>query len=143
MKTKKVSDQRELQAAFAIRQKVFVEEQHVNREEEYDEFEDTAVHFLATDEQGRPCGTARWRFTEKGVKLERFAVLKECRGKGAGGKLVEKVLDDVSRHPEAEGKKIYLHAQLAAVPLYEKFGFKKEGEQFEECAILHYKMIKK
>lgn len=139
----KIEKQEDLEQAFKIRQKVFVEEQQVSPEEEYDEFEKTASHFLAFNSRGKACGTARWRFTDKGVKLERFAVLKEERGAGAGSALVKKVLEDVGMHPDAKGKKIYLHAQLAAVRLYEKSGFEKEGEQFEECNIRHYKMTKK
>lgn len=139
----KIEKQEDLEQAFKIRQKVFVVEQQVSPEEEYDEYEKTASHFLAFNSQGKPCGTARWRFTDKGVKLERFAVLKEERGSGAGSALVKKVLEDVSVHPEAKGKKIYLHAQLPAVRLYEKSGFEKEGEEFEECNIRHYKMTKK
>lgn len=142
MQVKKINKPSELEQAFAIRQKVFVEEQQVNAEEEYDEFEDSSVHFLALKEDVA-CGTARWRFTEKGVKLERFAVLSAYRSAGVGSALVAAVLDDVARHPQAEGKTRYLHAQLNALPLYEKFGFQKEGDQFEECGIKHYKMIKK
>lgn len=142
MQVQKITDQQMLDQAFAIRETVFVEEQNVPKDEEYDEYEDTSVHFLAVDEQGRACGTARWRFTEKGVKLERFAVLKDCRGAGVGSALVAAVLEDVERHHQSAGKTIYLHGQLTAVPLYEKFGFEKKGEQFEECDILHYLMIK-
>lgn len=143
MKVVKTESPEQLEQVFKIRQKVFVEEQQVSPEEEYDEFEKSAAHFLAFNSQGKPCGTARWRFTDKGIKLERFAVLKEDRGTGAGSALVKKVLEDVNGHPDAKGKKIYLHAQLTAVPLYLKFGFSKEGEEFEECNIRHYKMIKK
>ncbi len=59
---------------------VFVVEQEVDAAEEYDEFDDSSVHFL-TKMDGSPVGTARWRFTANGVKLERFAVRKEARGK--------------------------------------------------------------
>lgn len=138
----KIADQESLRKAFAIREKVFVEEQQVSKEEEYDEFEERATHFLALNEKGEPAGTARWRFTDKGVKLERFAVLKESRGTGVGTALVAAVLEDVAAHEQSEGKKIYLHAQLTAVPLYAKFGFEKKGEQFEECNIWHYQMEK-
>ena len=143
IEVKKINSSSDMDRAYSIREKVFVEEQQVSKEEEYDEFEDIATHFLATDEDGNACGTARWRFTDKGIKLERFAVLKECRGRGVGSGLVKKVLDDVLQHPDTNNKLIYLHAQLTAVPLYEKFGFRKEGEQFDECGIQHYKMVKK
>ncbi|MFC3417186.1 GNAT family N-acetyltransferase [Algoriphagus hitonicola] len=135
----KVTGNKGFELAFKIRREVFVDEQGVNPEDEYDEFEEESVHFLASKD-GIPVGTARWRFTEYGIKLERFAVLKEARGKGVGEALVSAVLRDIMVHPEAQGKKRYLHAQLQAVPLYAKFGFQKVGDMFEECAILHYKM---
>jgi predicted GNAT family N-acyltransferase len=143
IKVERISNQERLEMAFMIREKVFVEEQQVSKEEEYDEFEESSTHFLAFNEKGVPAGTARWRFTHKGIKLERFAVLRENRGSGVGMALVASVLEDVASHPESEGKKIYLHAQLTAVPLYAKFGFEKKGEQFEECNIWHYHMEKK
>ncbi|WP_297335755.1 GNAT family N-acetyltransferase [Algoriphagus sp.] len=135
----KVTGNKGLELAFKIRREVFVDEQGVNPEDEYDEFEGESVHFLASKD-GKPVGTARWRFTDYGIKMERFAVRKEARGKGVGEALVTAVLRDIMVHPEAKGKKRYLHAQLQAVPLYSKFGFQKVGDMFEECAIQHYKM---
>uniref|UniRef100_UPI004047E0A6 GNAT family N-acetyltransferase n=1 Tax=Algoriphagus sp. TaxID=1872435 RepID=UPI004047E0A6 len=135
----KITTKEGLQAAFDIRELVFVVEQEVDAAEEYDEFEDSSVHFLAKVE-GTPVGTARWRFTQNGVKMERFAVLKVARGKGVGQALVAAVLGDIDQHPDTKGKKKYLHAQIHAMPLYAKFGFQVLGDQFEECAILHYKM---
>jgi predicted GNAT family N-acyltransferase len=139
LQVEKIIDQNELDSAFKIRKEVFVEEQKVNAEDECDEFEDSSFHFLAKLE-GSPVGTARWRFTEKGVKLERFAVLKEARGKGIGQALVQYVLEDIATHSNADSKTKYLHSQILAVSLYEKFGFKKVGDIFEECNILHFKM---
>ena len=135
----KVTDKLALELVFKIREFVFVIEQQVDPTEEYDEFETTSTHFLASVD-GIPVGTARWRFTENGVKMERFAVLEEARGNGVGQALVAAVLADVDATPEAKGKTKYLHAQLTAVPLYSKFGFGKVGEMFEECNIQHYKM---
>jgi predicted GNAT family N-acyltransferase len=135
----KITTKEQLDAAFYIREQVFVVEQEVAAEEEYDEFEDSSRHFLASLD-GQPVGTARWRFTANGVKMERFAVLEEARGQGVGQALVAAVLADIEAMPEATGKMKYLHAQLHAMPLYAKFGFQQVGEQFEECAILHYKM---
>jgi predicted GNAT family N-acyltransferase len=123
---------------FAIREEVFVTEQCVKREEEYDNFEDESTHFIAFDDD-KPVATARWRETEKGVKLERFAVLKPYRRKGFGDAILHEVLKDVKPFK----KKIYLHAQLTAVKFYEKNGFEKEGDVFEEANILHYRMFLK
>ncbi len=135
----KVQSEAMLQAVFQIREEVFVIEQQVDPAEEYDEFEDSSVHFLANVDD-KPAGTARWRFTQNGVKLERFAVRKPFRGIGVGQALVREVVADISAHPEAKGKCLYMHAQLDAMPLYAKFGFQKVGEMFEECQIQHFKM---
>lgn len=124
---------------FSIRSKVFVDEQHVPADKEYDQYEEESFHFLASA-NGKPVGAARWRFTSEGVKLERFAVLSEARGKGVGQALLTAVLRDIMVHPDAQGKMKYLNSQILAVSLYEKFGFKKVGEQFEECNIQHYRM---
>jgi len=81
-------------------------------------------------------GASRWRKTDKGYKLERFAVLKEFRGMGVGQELVKTVLADL---PD-DAQYIYLNAQIGAIGLYARFGFIKVGEQFEEAAIQHFKM---
>jgi predicted GNAT family N-acyltransferase len=135
----KITQDEELKSAFNVREKVFVVEQEVDPAEEYDEFEATSTHFLAWLHD-QPVGTARWRFTSNGVKLERFAVLKEARGNGVGQALVAAVLADIVSNPDTAEKQKYLHAQLTAMPLYSKFGFEKEGDIFDECNILHYKM---
>ena len=125
--------------AFGIREQVFVIEQKVDPKLERDEFEASAHHFLAKI-AGLPVGTARWRITEKGVKLERFAVLEEARGNGVGQALVEAVLEDIEKNAQSRNQVRYLNSQLQAIPLYLKFGFKKVGDVFEECNILHYRM---
>ncbi|WP_111671440.1 GNAT family N-acetyltransferase [Algoriphagus litoralis] len=135
----KITDKKALDEAFKIRELVFVIEQEVDASKEYDEFESSSTHFLAKLNE-MPVGTARWRFTDKGVKMERFAVLSEARGKGVGQALVAAVLSDINGNPMAEGRTKYLHAQLTAMPLYAKFGFEKVGEMFEECNIQHFKM---
>ncbi|MEX2568049.1 MAG: GNAT family N-acetyltransferase [Cyclobacteriaceae bacterium] len=135
----KIEDRSTLEQAFKIREEVFVYGQKVDPSEEYDEYEDESSHFLAFSGQ-QPAGTARWRFTDKGVKLERFAVLEPFRGSGVGQALVKAVLSDIKSHPHTKGKEVYLHAQLTAVGLYEKFGFKKAGDMFIECDIKHYLM---
>ena len=133
---KKINNDEDLRVAFAIRQKVFVEEQEVDAREEYDEFESTSTHFLAFADD-KPVGTARWRnYGDDKIKLERFAVLKKARSMGVGTALVEAVLADLPKND----KEVFLHAQLTAMPLYAKCGFQKTGPQFEEAGIQHFKM---
>lgn len=117
-------------------------EQEVDREEEFDAFEEESIHFLARNAAGLPVGTARWRFTNQGVKLERFAVLMAFRGQGIAQALIQAVLNNISAHPKAKGKQLYLHAQLDAMPLYARYGFVPKGELFDECNIMHCTMVK-
>jgi predicted GNAT family N-acyltransferase len=133
----KVNEPSELEKVFAIRREVFVGEQNCPPELEW-EFEDESNHFLATVD-GEPAGASRWRKTDKGYKLERFAVLKKFRGMGVGQELVKTVLADLP----LDAPYVYMHAQLPAIPLYEKFNFEKVGPEFEEAGIRHYKMVRK
>jgi predicted GNAT family N-acyltransferase len=121
--------------ALAIRTQVFVEEQKVDPTLEYDQYEKESTHYLMLDEKN-PIATARWRETEKGIKLERFAVLSQYRNQGIGGLVLEKVLSDVL----LLNKTIYLNSQLKAVPFYERYGFVKSGEPFIEANIEHCRM---
>jgi predicted GNAT family N-acyltransferase len=122
--------------AFAIRRKVFVEEEGVDPELEYDANEETAHHYLLKVGE-KAIATARWRETEKGIKLERFAVLPEFRNRGLGEIILKEVLKDVI----PVGKVVYLHSQLRAVPFYERNGFVKKGEIFYEANMGHYLMV--
>jgi predicted GNAT family N-acyltransferase len=133
----KVTEPADLEKVFAIRREVFVDEQNCPPELEW-EFEEESNHFFATV-NGEPAGACRWRKTDKGYKLERFAVLKKFRGMGVGQELVKTVLADLP----ADAEYVYMHAQIQAVSLYEKFGFEKTGPEFEEAGIRHYKMIRK
>lgn len=137
LQVSKIRTQQELERAFAIRKKVFVEQQGVSPELEY-ENDDVSTHFLALMDN-MPCGACRWRKTDHGYKLERFAVLEEFRGKRVGQALLAAVLDDLP----ADADYIYLNAQIEAVGLYAKFGFAVEGEQFEEAGIQHLRMVKR
>jgi len=130
----KISDDAELQQAWAIRREVFVIEQNCLEDIEW-EFEEESIHYLATI-ANEPVGTARIRETEKGFKLERFAVLDKARNRGVGSALVQTLLDELKE----ENSLIYLHAQLTASSLYAKFGFVPTGEHFWEAGIEHVKM---
>ena len=134
---RKVTEQADLEKAFVVRKQVFVSGQNVPIELEM-ENNDISTHFLATVD-GQPAGAARWRQTENGYKLERFAVLDEYRGLGIAQAMVRAVLNDL---PE-NAPMVYLNSQIQAVGLYEKFGFEKSGPEFEEAGIKHYKMILK
>jgi predicted GNAT family N-acyltransferase len=125
----------EMQKCFEIRKEVFVKEQKCDPKDEY-EFEEESTHYLLS-EKNIPLATARYRKTENGIKMERFAVLKSKRGNGYGLKILKKMIFDLSNSNFTK----YLHAQVQVVEFYEKVGFVKIGEKFDEVGIMHYKMI--
>ncbi|MFT5970432.1 MAG: putative GNAT family N-acyltransferase [Flavobacteriales bacterium] len=131
----KTNDTALINKAYAIRNVVFVIEQEVDEREEYDEFEDESIHFLVSIDNN-PVATARWRTTDNGIKLERFAVLKDYRGKGMGLKILKAVISDL---PKTEAT-VYLHAQVQVTGFYKKVGFNEIGDEFVEANIRHYKM---
>ncbi len=131
---KRIENQAQLDEAHRIRKEVFVKEQNCPEDIEW-EFEEESRHFLATVND-ISAGTARWRETENGIKLERFAVLKEFRNKNIGSALLKAILNDVPK----DGRKIYLHAQITAKDFYVKHDFKSSGENFWEADIEHVKM---
>ena len=120
--------------AHAIRHEVFVIGQNCPANLEW-EFEEDSTHFLVLDEK-KAVATARHRKTKNGYKLERFAVLKTERGKGYGHIILEAILTDL----KGFNGEVYMHAQSNVLPFYEKMGFRKEGMEFEEAGIMHFKM---
>ena len=126
-----------MEIAHQIRYVVFVIGQNCPEELEW-EYEEESTHFLVLD-NGESVATARHRETDKGYKLERFAVLESEREKGYGKIVLKAILDDLS---DFKGL-IYMHAQKQVLPFYEKLGFKKEGDEFEEAGIMHFKMYLK
>lgn len=138
-----VADDEELvEDAFEVRRAVFVEEQDVPEELEWDEYEDVATHFVAYDD-GEPVGAARFRAYDldgdRVCKVERVAVLEAARGEDWGRRLMES-LEAVA---EDEGfDRFFLHAQTSARAFYEKLGYEQVGGEFLEADIPHVKMVK-
>lgn len=118
-----------------IRKDVFVIEQGCPEDLEW-EYEDESHHYAALF-NGEPIGTARWRKTDKGIKLERFAVLAEHRNKEVGKALLLHILKETQPLNEQR----YLHAQLAAKNFYLRHGLQPIGEHFWEAGIEHVKMV--
>ncbi len=127
-------DESLMKQAHSIRYEVFVIGQNCPEEIEW-EYEEESTHFLVF-KKNKAVATARHRKTEKGYKLERFAVLNSERGKGYGHQVLKAILKDLK---EFNGM-TYMHAQTDVIPFYEKMGFVKTGNEFEEAGIMHYKM---
>ncbi len=123
-----------MKKAHKIRYDVFVIEQNCPEELEW-EFEKESTHFLLFN-NNIPLATARHRKTNNGLKLERFAVHSQYRGKGYGMLILKAILEDIKVSNELK----YMHAQAKVTPFYEKIGFKKSGKLFKEAGIMHYKM---
>lgn len=143
MHIKPVENEEEWEAARAIRERVFIEEQDCSPEEEWDGFDETSRHVLGLVD-GEAIATARWRavpYEEEIVaKLERFAMLPEYRGKGYGRALVKYVLQDARR---AGFDTFLLHAQAHLADFYASLGFEQRGERFMEAGIPHVKMVRR
>ena len=120
---------------FSIRRNVFVKEQNISGKIEFDDENVDATYFIA-QYKNVFVGTDRYRLTDFGIKLERFAVLSSFRNLGVGKKLVDYIIQTIR-----DEKFIYLHAQESVVEFYFKLGFKKFGSPFFEAEILHQKMI--
>ena len=122
------------QALSSLRRTVFVEEQGVAEDEEWDGADPDCRHFLADDHDGRPIGTARLM---PSGQIGRMAVLAEWRGQGIGARLLRLAVDAAraSNYPS-----IFLHAQSHAVGFYERAGFKVTGKPFMEAGIEHREM---
>ncbi|MGA1872495.1 MAG: GNAT family N-acetyltransferase [Thermoplasmatota archaeon] len=119
-----------------IRRSVFVNEQNVSEEIEFDDHEGDSVHLLLM-RSGTPIGCARYRWDGRDIKLERLALLKEERGKGYGKTIMEGILNIVL---PMNPTRIYLHSQTRALEFYRRFGFEPSGETFLEAGIEHISM---
>ncbi len=134
---KLVTSDRELQDAFEVRRQVFVEEQGISEDEEYDGCDEEALHMVVKDGE-RVIGTARIQFPATNrAKIERMAILKPFRQKGIGSAMMV-FLNKELRNKQIE--QVVLHAQYAVVPFYKSCGFEESGLPFWEAGIKHIKM---
>jgi len=118
----------------SVREPVFVQEQNVPVELEWDELDPQCRHVIARDAEHRPIGTGRLTPEHK---IGRMAVLQEWRGKGVGEALLIALIDQA----RVDGlREVSLNAQVDAIGFYEKFGFTPYGERFEEAGIQHQAM---
>ncbi len=124
----------DLERLRAVREPVFVQEQQVPLDLEWDELDPLAWHVLALAGDGQPVGTGR--LTADG-RIGRMAVLAPWRGSGVGSALLQRLLELAGdrRLPAVE-----LHAQVSAIDFYVRHGFVAWGEPFQEAGILHRHM---
>lgn len=141
METKRITTDEDLQIAFQIRKEVFVEEQGVPLEDEYDLFDKLGTlceHILVYYDE-KPAGTGRVRLEDGFGKLERICVLKPYRKHGLGKVIIE-TLEKIAR--EMGVVYVKLHGQTHAEGFYQKLGYKTSSDVFMEDGIPHVLMIK-
>jgi len=117
-----------------VREIVFVQEQQVPQDLEWDGEDEMAHHFLAVNEAGQPIGCARLLSSGQ---IGRMAVLVEFRGTGIGARLLEAAVEQAK---QMGLRKAHLHAQTHAEPFYRKGGFLPVGDTFMEADIPHQSM---
>jgi YbgC/YbaW family acyl-CoA thioester hydrolase len=132
---------RELEAAARpIRAEVFVGEQRIPAEMEWDDADADALHAVAFNRLGRPLGTGRMLEHVPGVaKIGRMAVTASSRHGGVGRAVLDALLDAARARGDREA---VLHAQLGAAPFYERAGFARRGPEFDEAGIAHVEMLR-
>ncbi|OWQ92102.1 4-hydroxybenzoyl-CoA thioesterase [Roseateles aquatilis] len=128
------------QDAHGIRQSVFVEEQKIPAEMEWDAADESCTHAVAYNRLGRALATGRLLEHVPGVaKIGRMAVLSPMRGSRVG----RQVLDALMQAGREQGyREVLLHAQLSAEGFYTRAGFQRRGPVFEEAGIAHVEMVR-
>ena len=125
-------DKLEQDAKF-IRKQVFIIEQNIPEEEEWDDQDMISDHFVVYD-QDQPIATARLL---QNNSVGRVAVLKAYRGHGIGRMII---LEIIRQAHQQDRKFLQLSSQVHAISFYEKLGFSIQGDAYDECGIPHIKM---
>ncbi|WUS96552.1 GNAT family N-acetyltransferase [Streptomyces sp. NBC_00708] len=145
--TRTATGERDLAACFQLRKDVFVREQNVPEELEYDAYDAEAVHVMAVAADGTALGTGRLLHGPAAAahtgadltvgSLGRLAVSKEARGLGVGAALV-RAIEDAARDSGLAA--VDLHAQTHALRFYERLGYEPYGPEFMDAGIPHRAM---
>ncbi|WP_422766721.1 GNAT family N-acetyltransferase [Photobacterium leiognathi subsp. mandapamensis] len=116
-----------------VREQVFIQEQQIDPEIEFDNLDSAAVHVLVMDGE-QPLGTGR--ILADG-HIGRIAIMKSARGQGLGAKVVQALVE----YAQQQGyPRVDLGAQTHAVDFYRKLGFMPYGDEFMEANIPHQAM---
>jgi len=130
----------DISEAIAIRRKVFVEEQSIPEEIQFDDLDRLAMHVVIYEDNAikKAIATGRIIYDGEICQIGRIAVLKEYRGKRYGDFTVRMLLNKAF---SAEIKEVTIYAQQPSVEFYKKIGFQSTGNEFIEANILYSKMI--
>jgi len=129
------------EGAAALRTEVFVEEQEIPQELEWDEHDAKALHALVLNKLGQPVATGRLLQPQpKLAQIGRMAVSKALRGGNLGRMVIEALVDAARQRGDHQ---VILHAQCSAEGFYRRLGFKAHGEVFQDAGIDHIEMTMK
>jgi YbgC/YbaW family acyl-CoA thioester hydrolase len=131
----------ELQAlASPLRSEVFVDEQKVPAEMEWDADDATALHAVAVNRMGMVLATGRLlQHTPGRARIGRMAVKKQMRGSDLGRRVLQTLMDAAQARGDSQ---VMLHAQCSAEGFYKRAGFVPQGAIFEEAGIAHIEMVR-
>jgi predicted GNAT family N-acyltransferase len=121
----------------SVREAVFIKEQGIPAELEWDGVDEGCRHALALSLQGQAIGSGRMLANGH---IGRIAVLPPWRKKKVGTAIMEALLDYARAH---DYKQVDVDAQIYAMPFYRSFGFVEQGEQFMDAGLPHIKMTLK
>ncbi|WP_404451790.1 GNAT family N-acetyltransferase [Virgibacillus necropolis] len=138
MDIKQVETNGELEQAYHVRTVVFVEEQKVPPEEELDEYDKEANHFVGYVNEV-PIAASRLRFVDSYGKLERICVLDTERGKSYGKMIIQRMEFEIKNNGFEKAK---LNAQTHAEEFYQRLGYETVSGEFMDAGIPHVTMIK-
>lgn len=128
------------EAATAIRREVFIQEQHIPADMEWDSADASCLHAIARNRFGLPLATGRLLEHVPGVaKIGRMAVQRAMRGTRIGRQVLDALMAEARRQGYRE---VLLHAQLSAENFYLRAGFQRRGQPFEEAGIGHVEMVR-
>ena len=126
--------------ASPLRTEVFVDEQKVPAEMEWDEDDKTALHCVAVNRMGMPLATGRLLQHAPGVaRIGRMAVKKPMRGSDLGRRVLQALMDAARARGDQQ---VLLHAQCSAEGFYQRSGFVPHGAVFKEAGIAHIEMVR-
>jgi len=126
--------------AQRIRSQVFVDEQGIPADLEWDEADAVCQHAVAYNLFGMALATGRWHEHVPGAaKIGRMAVVRSMRGSGIGRNVLEALMRSAREHGFREA---VLHAQISAAPFYSRIGFVQRGPLFDEAGIVHVEMTR-
>ena len=119
-----------------LRREVFMDEQGVSQEDEFDGKDPDATH-IVTVQNGEVVGVLRILWLPEHAKIGRFAVKKSLREQGIGSRLFHTALSFIDRRGQEQ---VMLEAQIDRIGFYENFGFEAYGDEYLDAGILHKAM---